>query len=401
MLDRFFGPLVLLAAVLVPAAAFGQAEWSAADAVDASLRHAEMSGVREARVAGAHAALEGAVAYETPTLNLAYQRDRSAAGDSAEFSATVEQSIDWVRWREELEATLPYREEALDAELRSWELDVTNRVLQAFYDARYYEERVAILRSWVDTLEASAEGVRARVEQGDAARLHVLQVEQAIALAEGRTAAAERALAAAWSELVRWTGWTEEARLRGPLVPAALPGTDEEYDPVVARLVALEQAAAREVQAWRHPGLRDWSVGLGYRHVSVDGTSGHGAMVTVSAPLAVWNTFRPQRERLEAEQSALAAEAEVRRALHSREIASAQLRLVTAVSALESAPPPQSDDVASVAEVAFRAGEVALADLLNVLETATELRLARLDLQRDVRVASLSYQHSLGLGVQP
>ena len=397
---------LLLACSAVPAAAAAQTEVSADDAVRAALARPEVEERFGAQVAGVRAELDEATVVPTPTLGLAHEQ---VFGDLnvgyLQFTAMAEQRFDLSGWRGALRESLPSRESALRAETTMWQLEAATTVRRAFYRVRYRDARIAALDAWIARLGRRLEGIRAREERGDASAYQVRRVEREIELARTTRATEASARAEAWAELERWTTWQARPVLAGdlqPSTPTPTPDARALLRPELARLEHLELALDAEAQAWGSPFWRDWSVGAGYRYAEVGPSAGHGFLVTLSLPLAFWNTDAPRIQSLRARQLEVSSELTLRASLAAREVDAAQQRLDAAMAPLETmSDPPRDAELTRLAHIAFDAGEASLTELLDALESETELQLARIDLQWEARRAAIALDRSRGIGVPP
>ena len=404
---RFFVcAYLLLGCLALPTAAAAQSEVSSDDAVRAALARPEVEERFNAQVAGARAELDEATVFPTPTLGLAHEQ---VFGDLnvgyLEVSAMVEQRFDLSGWRGALRESLPHRESALRAETHAWQLQAATAVRVAFYRVRRHDERIAALDAWFARLEDGLAGLRAREERGDASAYQVRRIEREIELAYATRAAEASARAEAWAELEQWTTWQTRPVLVGelqPSTPTRAPETRPLLRPELARLEHLELALDAEAQAWGAPLWRGWSVGAGYRYAEVGPSTGHGFLVTLSLPLSFWNTDASRVQRLRARQREVSSELTLHTSLVAREIDAAQQRLDAAMASLEMMSDLSRDaELTRLAQVAFDAGEASLTELLDALESETELQLARIDLQWEARRAAIALDRSRGIGVPP
>jgi outer membrane protein TolC len=392
-----------LVVVLAPMSARAQSDVSAADAIRRALDRPEAARRLEARLETSRARLAEATVTPTPRLTVSHEQ---VFGDVnvgyLEFSAMVEQSFDLSGWRASLGETSAHKESALRAEADGWTLAVATSVRESFFGVRYREERLVVLDAWIDRLERGIEGIEARQAQGDVSAYQTLRIERELELARARRAAESAALAQEWAALERWTAWESRPDLVGALRPSRDDGeaSTSPRRPQLERLGHLETALELELDAWGTPGLRDWSVGVGYRYAQVGPSVGQGALVTLSVPLALWNTDTPRLERLRAQRADVRSELTLRTHEAERRTRAERIRLDAALDALDLMPDPSRDaDLSRLARVAFDANEASLTELLDAFESEANLQLARIDLQWEARRAAIALDHSLGLGV--
>ena len=205
--------------------------------------------------------------------------------------------------------------------------------------------------------------------------------------------------------LSMWTTWQARPLLVGdlqPSPPASAPEARAPTRPELARLEHLELALGAEAQAWGSPFWRGWSVGAGYRYAEVGPSTGHGFLLTLSLPLAFWNTDAPRLQRLRARQHEVSSELTLRTSLMAREVDAARRAARRGHGSLSTMSDPSRDvELTRLAQVAFDAGEASLTELLDAFESETDLQLARIDLQWEARRASIALDRSRGIGVPP
>ena len=225
-------------------------------------------------------------------------------------------------------------------------------------------------------------------------------MERELEIARAQRIAEDSALAEAWATLDAWTQWEARPALLGSLAPESPSVVATSEPPELIRLDQLVQGLQAEAAVWGSPFARGWVVGAGYRFADASAGTGHGFIVSLSLPLMFWNIDEARIDRLSAEETAAQAELEYRRDLSARGQVAAQERLDSAWEALESLPDPARDaELTGLAEAAFSAGETTLTELLDAIESETELRLARIDLQWVARRAALNLDYRLGIGV--
>ena len=374
------------------------------EAVRDALDRPELQARVEAELEEARAELEAATVRSTPSFEVV---DDRIFGDInvgfVEVSASVEQRFDLSGWRKKLRGSLPHRESAVREGANAWRVEVAALVRSAYFAVRYHELRLEVYDAWIERLEKGLENIEARAARGDAAAYHVRRIERELELARARRASEVAAMSEAWADLQQWTGWRDEPELTSALPPPTRtePGADETLTrPDLMQLRAHARSLDAEARAWGSPWLRGWTVGAGYRFGQVGSSTGHGVVVSLSIPLALWNVHAPQVRRLQAEQARVRSELAVRTAFANTEISGRAGRLRKVLAALAAMRDPSEDgELSHLAEVAYVGGEASLVELLDAFESEADLQLSRLDLQWDARRADIALDQSLGLGV--
>lgn len=368
--------------------------WTVDYTVERALADPDLDRLAESRVALARAELASATAVPVPRASLA--REALFGESAAEFSALVEQEFDLSGWRGALRDTLPDREAAARAETASLRLEVATEVRLAYFEVLYHEQRLAGVQDWMARLEKGAAATAARLDRGDASAFDLRRVERELATARARRGQVEAECGGAWGRLEQWVPWKERPRLTGDLTPAR-PAIVSGTNPVVVRLEALERATRAELDAWGLPLWRGWAVGAGYRSVESGDDVGHGWLVTLSVPLALWNTDQGRVDGLRARRARVESELRRVRTRSVRMQAAALHRLTRALDALD-ALPAEDGELTALALAAYDAGEISLLQLLDAYETETEFLLARTDLAWEARRAAIGLDQSRGLG---
>ena len=371
------------------------------DAVEAALANPALAALAAGRLGAVAAAVEEAAALPPPSLGVEHEQVVQPAGwAGTESTLRIEQALA-PGWQAALRATAPHRRAAAQAEFETVRLGIATEVRRAFYEVRWREERLAVLAAWIERVDRVVALTAARERGGDASACAVRRVEREQATIRAERAAEAARLGEAWGALSTQTGWTERPALGGELVPAMREegGAGAEGHPGLARLASEGRARAVEAEAWDSPMGRGWTLGAGYRLVGADEAFGHGFVVSLGMPLALWNAEQPRIDRLVSERAALAAEADRWRAMSGRAVAAARQRLADALAAVAEVPAAAADDdFSAVAESAFAAGEATLEVLLDAGESTTRLRLAALDLAWEARRAAIELDHHLGQG---
>ncbi len=247
-------------------------------------------------------------------------------------------------------------------------------VLKAQAEARLWREQVALL-------EAEARIVASRVRAGDAARMHTLQAEAALAQAVSQQGQAEARVRMAQAELSR-----QYPELPAPTELAAQPllpegGQAQWLDQTLAHnheLLAARHASERaRLLAQRAEADRRPDPVLGLRYTNEQGGNERVLGVSLSVPLP-GEGRRAVASLQAAEAEALAeVEAATRRRLEA-EAADNWLRASSAVEAYRRAA--QAAEAASrhadLTRRAHELGELGLTEVLLARRSALEMRIA-------------------------
>ena len=129
-----------------------------------------------------------------------------------------------------------------------------------------------------------------------------------------------------------------------------------------------------------------------------DGVYGRetGGVFGVSVTLPLFDSGGRDAARWDAERARVEAE---RASIESRirsEIAGASEVLGVRQAALSQDQPGAADDLAQIAEVAYREGEVGILELLDAVRTASRARIRSIDLRLDARLAQIALERAVG-----
>src|SRR5690606_32515907 len=261
------------------------------------------------------------------------------------------------------------------------------------------EVRLAVIDRWIERLESGLGDLEARRAQGDAAPYDVRRIERELEIAAAERAVESAALSSAWTELETWTRWKDRPPLQGDLAPPRSTGADMAL-PELARIEQMERALAAEEDAWGAPFLRGWVVGAGYRLAHAGDAIGHGFVLSLSVPLAFWNTDQPRLDRLAAQQTELRAERALETSTAQSSADAARQELEQTLDTLDRlSDPARDEELTQMARAAYGAGEATLTELLDAFQSEAELQLARIDLEWAARQAALDLDRRLGIGV--
>ncbi len=396
MVARLFVCGVCLAAVSIGFAMAAPAQErgrSVDDVVAAALAQPHIEEIIEAELAAARAEVAGRTRGHAPTLSVEHHQMLGGAGLSErESTIQVEQRFDISAWRSRSRAALAHREAAIRSGREAWRLEVAHAVRDAFFRARYRQDRVVVVEAMADALHASVEATRARAERGDVSLLELRRLEQALATTRALVAAEGTELAAAVAQLQVWVPSLHAGEIRGALAPAPSeiesPAAEQRL-PTLARLAHERDALRADAEAVPGSLARDWAVQAGYVRTHDGQDGGHGFVVGVGVPLDFRNPNRAELQRLRAEAAGADARLQLESELAGRREAAAQQRLSVALAALSELPPAtDSSELIRLAEAAYAAGEGGVTELLGAHAGRTEIELLRIDVQWEARQAA-------------
>jgi outer membrane protein, heavy metal efflux system len=139
----------------------------------------------------------------------------------------------------------------------------------------------------------------------------------------------------------------------------------------------------------------------GLKRADDDGRRERGGVFGVTVGIPLFDTGGREAARWSAEGARVAAEREaVERRIHS-DIAGALEILTLRQAALQQEQPQAASELAQIAEVAYREGEVGILELLDAVRTASRARNRAIDVRLDARLAQIALERVVGEPLWP
>lgn len=304
---------------------------------------------------------------------------------------------------ERASAELTAAESSFDRTVLDFSLDLR----RVYADWAIATRRVEILETEANLLQELTRRSEERGRVGESSGLEVRRIRLAEMEARARATVSRAELATARGEVAAWrpdlVAANPSVRPLAPSLPQA-PTSEPPTPPAVAALEAEVRASGLAVElAGKIADMP--SITLGWKRVEPDtsGPSLDGPVIGLSWPIPLSGRGRAERSRAEARQGALEARLDLLRSRFEAELRSAEAsyaELRGAASDAEAAL-ADADPTVRAARAAFRVGEGDLTTLLDAVRTATNARLAALELlsralerQRQLeRVRGQSFAH--------
>jgi cobalt-zinc-cadmium efflux system outer membrane protein len=351
--------------------------------------------------------LEQAARFVFPNPSASYTRE--GAGVTAFFQ--IDQSLPAFGLRRALERAGVAAREAAEAErdARLWQLRADAH--DAVTRLRAAAERVQTAESLVRTVETLLEVLRTREREGEGSRFDRLRAEQELVDARQTLVTAVIDRIGARSALAALL----PAGTALPDVVSAAPpaGSVDAIESLVARatasraeLRALLRAAQRFTEesdvARRASGPAPTFTG-GLKRADDSGPTRTGAVIGASLVLPLFNrgareAARWNGERLRADAERTALEADIRAAI-TRAVDTFALRgqsSIAVVAALLSA-----EELISIADVAYREGDIGVLPLLDAYRTAARARERVVEANMNLRFAQIALERAVGVTLWP
>jgi cobalt-zinc-cadmium efflux system outer membrane protein len=275
--------------------------------------------------------------------------------------------------------------------------------MRALYASWYVAaQREAILQDQVDRTRRLAAWLKARADEGEVAGVeaHRLELEVEVlereAVAARAVARAERAAAAAWSDLV-----TDTVHPSRPLLVPPPSGADTGDRPDIAALAHRVEVAEAQHRLNKRV-LDPPEISLGWTEIREGRFSFDGPVFGVAWPVPLFDRNQGNRA---------AAKAEVSRA--NWQLEGAQRRAVAEADgalaaytdlygmAVSADSVPADAQVAAAVFAAFEAGEASLTDVLDTLRSTVEVQQARLESLAQALAAERELEAAIGRPIPP
>lgn len=394
----------LLALMLaLPATAANASALTEAEAVRRGLSHPQLQAMQESSVGEALGDSTAAGRWPNPEIELGRERVGGPSGHSDETDVWIRQRLDLagVRARERDAAqTLVVAARALaDMVDREQARDIRRR----FYDALAADALLRLEGDWRDRLDVLVTAAVRRVDAGDASRYELLRLQKELSVVKAEFLERQAAAASARERLFGMIGG-EPARLSGTLLP---PAMDHAMAPDLLAdhplLRALDAESKSALLSSEAASRRRWpalTLGAGWRKVDEAGHSADGGMFMVGVEIPVFDRGTGERDAASSRARRSTAErwlAEERLAAEARS-ALGELQARRAGALLLSDHESEETSFLAIAEAAYEAGEIGVAELIDAHRT--ELTVARERIERS-RLARESYIELQYVGERP
>lgn len=396
-----FASLALLLAL--PAATASAATLTEAEAVRRGLSHPELQALQESSVGEALGASAAAGRWPNPEIEFARERVDGSSGRSEETDVWIRQRLDLagVRARERdaaqtLVVAARARAEMVDREQAR---DIRRR----FHDALAADALLGLAVDWRDRLDVLVTAAVRRVEAGDASQYELLRLQKELSLVKAELLERQAAAESARERLFAMIG-SEQARLVGSLLPPAMdPGVAQGLladHPLLRALDAESESAQLSSDA---AARRIWpalTLGAGWRNVDEAGDSADGGLFMVGVEIPVFDRGTGQRDAAASRARRSTAErwlAEERLAAEARS-AAGELAAWRAGALLLSEHESEETSFLSIAEAAYAAGEIGVAELIDAHRSGLTVARERIERSRLARESYIELQY---LGARP
>jgi len=331
--------------------------------------------------------------FDNPSLEIT----REGAGGETEWQLGAVQPIDLSGRRGSLRAAALAEAQALEADIVRRRQELVAETRTAFVACAAAGAELTIWRQQNAQLAEAERVASARAEAGDTAIYDVRRVRVEARSAEAEATLAEGSRQAACASLASLTGIDDPE-----VSPAAMTALSQgAADGSRADIAALEQrlmAANQRVQAARQARLPQIGVGAGVKRVDDGTSSAYGPILTLGVTLPIFDGGGPAIAAAEARERSLGAELAISRRKIEAEQTSAAARALAAREAAVVATRVRDDAgrLGPIAETAYHAGEIGVAELLDAYAAAREAELSVIRHAQRAAEATIAFDLSVG-----
>jgi outer membrane protein, heavy metal efflux system len=332
-----------------------------------------------------------------PLDNPSVELSRESVGGESEWQLGVVQPIDLNGRRGALREAARAEAQAVEAEIERRRQVLAAEVRRAFLQCAAATADLDIWQRYVSQLGEAQRVSSARADAGDTAVYDVRRVRVEQRSAEAQLARARGESAAGCASLAVLTG------IANPQVELAAITRLTNALELGERsdLLAQEQrilAASQRVSAAERARLPQIAVGAGIKRVDDGVDTAYGPVVSLGVTLPIWNGGGAAVRREEARRAALAAELLISRRRVEAEQAASAARASAAREAAVTAARARgdADRLGTIAETAYRAGEIGVVELLDAYEAARDADLSVIALALDAAQAAVDHDLATG-----
>jgi cobalt-zinc-cadmium efflux system outer membrane protein len=398
--------LFVLVAGLAPAGAAMAEALTEPEAIARALQRPAVQALEQSRLQAAQASVSEARRWPNPVVSVEQAEVDEAAGTSTERTWQISQAVDLSGrrglGRQAAEQHVETARAGLAAQRQQW----LGEVRTAFAELLFRQRRAEALQQWQQRIGQASSTVQKLARAGEVSGYDRRRLQQ-----ELHTATSQRDQAAADLLLAqhRLAGLTESENAvilaaTGELLPAETPAMQGlqarlAQRPDLQALAAQSRAVALEGRAAGRQWLPEITVGVGQRSIEAPTGGGEGLAISVSVPVPVFNHGGARQSRLEAEAAALDADYTLR-------LGEAQAQLQGQWQQLEKLRQAalhfrqqalqNAQDLSRIADLAYRAGEIGVLELLDAYRTELATVQESLDLERRARQARIDLDALVG-----
>lgn len=368
-------------------------------AIEFALQRASLRAIESSELSIADSEVLAAGTPANPSLSIGQENTGNGASQTREFTLEIQQTVDLAGKRPLYKAAAEQRAEAKRLAQFTQRAELAAEVRKAHAAALYRKRMEQLQGAWLQRLE-SAHGVVTKLAKGgEVAGFDRRRLERELQNAQARKALAageaERAQAALASLIGQPMAQAGEAS--GELLPADLPplagllASQQQRDDFSA-LEASALAFDREKAAASKLRIPDLTIGIGGKRTDSAGQNENGVLLNVSIPIPLFDQGQAAVQRASAGAAATRAEREMKLQRQQAELQAlwqqARNQLLTAESYRQQSA-PAARQLSRIAEIAYRAGESGILELLDAYRGELDAAITALDYAYQARITRI------------
>ena len=342
--------------------------------------------------------------WPNPSFDVEHDRTPTAGGNASEQKYRLSQSFDLGGKRSLRRDAAVLRAEGSGHDGAVRQLAVVTEVRQAFHDALHRDQRVAVLRDWLDTLGKTEATLATLQRGGEVSGYDRRRIAREALAAQARLAEAQAERERTAEHLSALIGIQAEGKTVGDLLPDEPPALEDllprlsarsDLQALSTRVRAFDQERKADERGW----VPDVTLGAGVKRVDEPGRSDTGVLLSLSMPIPLFERGQVASRRSAAQARATQAEYQLALTRATGDVRGTwrQARaLRKAAIAFGDASLPASQELVRIAEAAYRGGETGVLELLDAYRSRLEAETDALDLQLKARRARIELDALVG-----
>lgn len=390
--------ILLFAAVSLARAQSPAMIVSEQEAVRMALGRQDVVSLLQATREGAQSDVIAAATWENPEFSYGHERSDSGPERMTENSYTLAQTFDVSGQRGLKRKAALQRLQSTDLEIFQWRLERAAEVRRVFYTLLYHQQLHDLFENWRSGMERTESIMRRLMEAGDISSYDLERLAREKALVEARERQEHAEHERLTQSLVALLGHPSapggDIAAAGSLLPGTpLPSLAQmlkqaEAHPGMQAMQSHIQAAAlgkRLSERWRVP---DITLEAGFKEKQ--GADEDTVFFGLSVPLPLFNRNDAEKLRAETELTRLQSALHLARTERAAQVTGLWRQ---AHDLAEAAQPLVADDaclaLVNKADIAYRAGEIGVLELLDAYRNSFENRSQILSLMKEARLTRI------------
>lgn len=387
-----------------PAQTLGAANPSAAaplteqDSVRLGLARPDLAALTEATLDAARSEVAEAGRWANPTLDVQRESMPGTPGRSTERTISISQQLDVAGKRGFRRDAARERLGATQADTEQRRIEIAAEIRRRFHEALYRQRVLAAAQEWERRMGAIADTVQKLHRGGEVAGYdrRRMALERTTAQTRVRVEQAEYDKAAQrLAALIDLPA--PQARPSGELIPPEPPALELLLARLDRRpeLRALERRAGAfdlERKAAGRGAIPDVTLGLGQKIADSGGARDSGTVLSFSVPLPLFDRDQSGQRRAAAQADVFRSEARLLRARLEGDLRGLwrqSRQLIAAARDYREQSAQSSQELARIAEAAYRGGESGILELLDPYRSALEAENRAAELDWNARQAAI------------